>query len=105
MMDKTPTAEEFLDAGLSESGFQFEGQMRNIAKRKLIEFAKLHVKAALEEASNNAKITHTEVEVCDNHTPYWGPCGNCGYYSMPTVDVAQINKDSILNSYPLENIK
>ncbi len=102
-MNKVPTAEEFLEE------FKATRLLLTMTSKDIqeyaIEFAKLYVEAVLKEASNNATITHTEVEVCDNHTPYWGPCGNCGYYSMPTVDVAQINKDSILNSYPLEKIK
>lgn len=48
----------------------------------MIEFAKLHVEAALKEASEQAEIEND----WDNQK------GN-------------ISKDSILNAYPLENIK
>lgn len=54
----------------------------------MIEFAKMHVDAALKAASEKAKITYeysgnTGSEYCDEY----------------------VDKDSILNSYPLENIK
>jgi hypothetical protein len=70
-----PTAEEFFEQG---------GTYPELA----IEFAKLHVQAALEEASQKAKITYE----------YWGNTGS--EYCDESVD-----KDSILNSYPLTNIK
>lgn len=53
---------------------------------KMIEFAKLHVKAALEAAYENA-------EVVDG----W----NTGF----SGNSPSINKDSILNAYPLTNIE
>ena len=54
------------------------------AKEAMIEFAKLHVEEALKEASEKADyITDGQEHITD----IW------------------IDKDSILNSYPLENIK
>ena len=47
---------------------------------KLITFAKMHVKEALQKAYENADLEYYGDEVC-------------------------YNKDSILNAYPLENIK
>lgn len=55
------------------------------ARQAMIEFARLHVKAALKEASEKASTTYSE-------EPLLG-------------EVYNINKDSILNAYPLENIK
>lgn len=52
------------------------GTARNI-KKAMIEFAKLHVEAALKKADNHAKM----------------------YNSIENI------KDSILNAYPLTNIK
>ena len=49
-------------------------------KRAMIEFAKLHVQAALEEASENVEV--------NGNTPQ-----------------KRIDRQSILNTYPLENIK
>ena len=54
------------------------------ALEAMIEFAKLHVKEALKEASEKALLGNTEK----------------GVYS-----VLAVSKDSILNSYSLENIK
>ena len=54
----------------------------------MIEFAKLHVEAALKEASENAKA-HID------HNGEW----------VSTNVKSRVNKDSIINSYPLENIK
>jgi len=49
--------------------------------KRMIEFAKLHVEAALKEASENAELET------------YGNFGN------------SINRDSILTAYPLTNIK
>ena len=79
---EVPTAKEYLkDKGLSEV----------ISEADLIEFAKLHVKAALEKAAKYA----------DLHSKYKPKIGelpdiNCNKY---------IYQNSILNAYPLENIK
>ena len=54
----------------------------------MIDFAKLHVEAALKEASENAKIRYD----------YSGNTGS--EYCDEFVDI-----DSILNSYPLDKIK
>jgi hypothetical protein len=75
-----PTAEEFLKEAQSNPN-------KGWTTRKLmIEFAKLHVEAALKEASE-------KVEYDVNHDTL------LNYF--PVV----IDKDSILNAYPLENIK
>jgi hypothetical protein len=68
------TAREFYDAHYSDD-----------AVVMMIEFAKLHVEAALKEASEKA-IVNTEPD-------YRG-----GEWSI-------VDTDSILNAYPLENIK
>ena len=79
-MSKIPTAEEFLilnkdkDFRLSMSGLYVSEIM--------IEFAKLHVEAALKNASENALVYADE-----------------GGYSE------FVDKNSILNAYQLENIK
>ena len=68
------TAREFYDAHYSDD-----------AVVMMIDFAKLHVEAALKEASEKA-IVNTEPD-------YRG-----GEWSI-------VDTDSILNAYPLENIK
>lgn len=74
---KIPTAEEILNKHL-------------VPANAMIEFAKLHVEAALKEASEKATVTpidHEEISE-GSFKPIWG-----------------VDDDSILNSYPLEEIK
>lgn len=59
-------------------------------KIKMIEFAKLHVKAALEAASENAELL--DDKECWRNCSCERPC-------------KIINKSSILNVYSLDNIK
>jgi hypothetical protein len=66
------TAREFYDAHYSDD-----------AVVMMIDFAKLHVEAALKEASEKAYFRDSNGFVCKTEE----------------------NKKSILNSYPLENIK
>ena len=51
----------------------------------MIEFAKLHVQAALKAADDNADVTVVDVDMTGT---IWG-----------------VDSDTILNAYPLENIK
>jgi hypothetical protein len=79
-MEKIPTAEEFfrknIDYVLSEN------DCKEDVENAMIEFAKLHVEAALKAAGENA---HTK--------------------DVPYTEDTEVDKGSILNSYPLENIK
>jgi hypothetical protein len=70
------TAEEFLSENFEEGA---------INPQILIEFAKLHVAAALNEAADKADVTVVDVDMTG---VIWG------------VDV-----NTILNAYPLTNIK
>lgn len=79
-----PTAEEFY---IENSKFR-NGDHVLDTTILLKEFAKLHVKAALTEASKKAKTKKTYR-------------GNDSSMLVKKV----IDKDSILNSYPLTNIK
>jgi hypothetical protein len=85
MENNIPTAEEFYDKkdinGLPMS-----------FNEKMIEFAKLHVQEALKEASEKVR----QIE-----DPY-AYTGNTG--SEYPADYI-VDKDSILNAYPLTNIK
>ena len=74
-MSNLPTAEEFFEQG---------GTYPELA----IKFAQLHVQAALQAASENAKcyVDHNGEWVSSNVS-------------------SKIKKESILNAYPLENIK
>ena len=79
------TATEFFD----------EGNFNNVTDM-LIEFAKMHVEEALKQASEKAFVEYIDLntdEIFD-------------YTDVITDDDvgANVNKESILNSYPLENI-
>ena len=81
-MSKIPTAEEFLCEieDFSIEHCKIEGTIDNRVSKKLIEFAKLHVEAALKAASNQQFRAEDEEE----------------YLEI---------RNSILNAYPLSNIK
>jgi len=82
-MEKTPTAEEIISiveatvAAYSNSPVWYKTDI----KKYMIQFAKLHVEAALKSAYNNIEYT-----TVDSSVPY-------------------VVEESILNSYPLNNIK
>lgn len=85
--DKIPTAEDFLQEHHQISHYYDDKTDRMVCfdddvKKAMIEFAKIHVKAALEEASTNVKVI-TDYD---------------GVYQ-------DVNRNSILSAYPLNNIK
>lgn len=86
-MAQIPTAEEFYNDNLS-GGYWGNSLASLELKNALIEFAKLHVEAALKSASQKA-IINTESR-------------SDGY---ETWDVEVVDEDSILSAYPLNNIK
>ena len=80
------TATEFFD----------EGNFNNVTDM-LIEFAKMHVQEALKQASEKAFVEYIDLETNEKFD-----------YTDVLVDdniSADVNKDSILNAYSLENIK
>lgn len=82
-MSKIPTAEEFLN----QKPF-LNGMTRMDQRIAMIEFAKLHVEAALKEASEKAETDYELGNPYDANSRY-----------------EIVNKNSILNAYSLENIK
>ena len=68
------------------------------AKQAMIEFAKLHVTEALKEASENVNLKESSSE--ETNTNNISP-----FITADDNTIWIINKDSILNAYPLENIK
>ena len=80
------TATEFFD----------EGNFNNITDM-LIEFAKMHVQEALKQASEKAFVEYIDLTTDETFD----------YTDVITDDDVEVNvnKDSILNAYPLENIK
>jgi hypothetical protein len=79
-MEKIPTAEELFETEYSIMDAEYP-EMAAHVRRKVIEFAKLHVEAALKAASKNA-----------------------GYHGDTSIGFA-IDTETILTAYPLENIK
>jgi len=77
---KIQTAEEFLSKNID---YVLENDCKEDVKTAMIEFAKLHVEAALKNASEKSTVIRDEE-----------------FYTISHVD-----KDSILNAYPLTNIK
>ena len=97
-MEKTPTVEELInkidDEFYEKNSYYLSISNPNLfAKTIAIEFAKLHVEAALKEASETATINKNKGQVTGREF------GNVtdGSYS--------INQPSILNIYPRDKIK
>jgi hypothetical protein len=104
-MNKIPTAEEFCKNLQSEYGETGEYKMYFAIDipNKLREFAKLHVKAALEAANEKAKINVIPID-----EEQWD--------IVPEIITAEniednegimleIDENSILKAYPVSNIK
>ena len=85
MENKLPTAEEFLDCKSSDYDY-FDKELELITT-KMKEFAKLHVQEALKQASEKAITIYIEPDGC------------------ATGDYYDVDKDSILNAYNLDDIK
>ena len=88
-MEKIPTAEEFLGKNID---YVLEKDCKEDVEQAMIEFARLHVEA---QAASILK----SVKIIDDPNSY---CGNTGSEYPPDQI---IDRNSILNSYPLENIK
>ena len=83
-MEKISTAEEFLDAWFNRKGYVVIDQADDIDEA-LVEYAQIHVKAALKAASEKATVSM-------RHTRPFSE-------KRPVVD-----KESILSAYPESNI-
>jgi hypothetical protein len=98
-MSRLPTAEEFL----KNKSDSFDTQMRRNTYYKdnveclCIEFAKLHVQAALKAASESRCINMYD-------KTWFAQSLEPGTKILDTVNIT-VDKDSILNAYPLEKIK
>lgn len=96
-MDKILTAAEYLD-NTTPGNTWFDNEAkesvveRSFSESAMIEFAKMHVQAALKEADNNAKVIIVDYESGFNES------------DLPTP-IYGVDSSSILNAYPLENIK
>ena len=94
--NKIPTAEEFIN---ENGGFLKYSSAQEFVECQslMIEFAKLHVEVALEEAYNNSEMRVSENDT--NEIPSFTDNYDDGYVTIT------VSKKSILNAYPLENIK
>ena len=82
------TAAEFLKNFNEEENNIDKLYYDSYVKKAMIKFAKMHVQEALRLASVEAEVEH------ELSNPY-----------DPNSEYQIVNKDSILNAYPLENIK
>ena len=95
--DKLLTAEEFF--------LQNNGQHQS-ASKMMIEFAKMHVKACKEDIVNKGKILRQPTGEGESSEIYSAIEfeGDLGYEDYIPVSYT-IDKQSIMNAYPEENIK
>ena len=97
-----PTAEHFLikqGCQRAEPGEQF---FDDVQPKDLIEFAKSHVRAALEAAYSESKMkVHSQGGISDYSTLK----KSLRKSELKNVLSVEVYKDSILNAYPEENIK
>lgn len=87
-MENTPTAEEIMQNHLDPHDCLRPSKCYDMTLDAMVEFAKLHVQVALKAASQKA-VTKEDIAI----------------FSEGTFVTQIVDKDSILNSYPLENIK
>jgi hypothetical protein len=114
-MVQIPTAEAFLiDRNISNpKGHVFRLNLSrdchvNTEKdiqSALIEFAKMHVTAALKEASENATWKDESFDTYFGDSRNFDFIDTDGAGDPSTGHIISVDKDSILNSYPLTNIK
>jgi hypothetical protein len=95
-MKKIPTAEKYLQ-GSETYDKDYPTISLYDAEQRMIEFAKLHVAAALKEASEKAKASLGKDWIRTEETIHPG--------QLVDTIIIKVDKDSILNSYPLTNIK
>ena len=99
-MKEIPTAKEFLEEKcyITNDGVEdIHDSLLNV-KDAMIEFAKLHVEAALKAAEKSNFINAEGISISPkSNNLHWTAYGNVGKITY--------NKDSILNAYPLDNIK
>lgn len=87
-----PTAEEFLDNNIID--YLVSKKVKNV----MIEFAKLHVEQALKEASEKAYAKGKGSNLTTKDKNFF-------YTFAGHIGEIEMNKDSILNAYPISNIK
>ena len=95
-MSKIPTAKLIL-TGKETCEPEYPTVSKYDALEAMIEFAKLHVEEALKQAFNNSEMRVSENDISEH--PSFTDNYDDGFVTIT------ISKESILNAYPLENIK
>lgn len=99
-MKELPTAEEFLiRQGCQRMDCEGEDcdYFEDVQPKDLIEFAQLHVQAALESVVENGKVRLANDWVRKQETIH--PNSLVGSITI------KVDEESVLNAYPLDNIK
>jgi hypothetical protein len=98
---KYPRLQSMVSTEEDKKFFYSTAQGAQITCDVMIEFAKMHVKAALEAANTQIRSKSVFEPNCSDHTPYMGPCGNCdSYHNYDVLVGIEVDKNSILNAYP-----
>ncbi len=106
-MKEIPTAENFLKSSQDpmKDEDRNEVYMTWQVKEAMIEFAKLHVEQALKEASEKATWKHESFDTYFGDSRDFDFIDTDGAGDPSTGHNVFVDKDSILNSYSLDNIK
>jgi len=104
----TPTAEEFIKDG--NEGYNFRTVIDNLTDEQVLEaireFAKLHVEAALKSAAEKVTMELTYPSPYEDSNEQGLTYANADEVSRGgEYGSIEVEKQSILNAYPLENIK
>lgn len=107
-----PTAQEFLNNYRFEAGEHIGNRDFDTMARFAIEFAKLHCEEFREDLLKNTKIKEvyfsledTPLSLIKEMIENGGAGRYDSYGNAYAVTVSSIDGDSIINSYPLTNIK
>jgi hypothetical protein len=98
-MAEIPTADEFLNKEYYHIVLDSKDTWVNVGdiESTMVEFARIHVEAALKAASEKAKASLGKDWIRKEETIHPG--------QLVDTIIIKVDKDSILNSYPLSNIK
>ena len=104
-----PTAEEIIlnhcNTKTNDYGTFFSSISDIQCRNAMIEFAKLHVEQALKEASEKATWKHESFDTYFGDSRDFDFIDTDGAGDPSTGHNVFVDKDSILNSYSLDNIK
>ena len=107
-MNQLPTANDILSKKFNELRSSFT--LKDV-EECMIEFAKLHCEAQQEAILEKVKLKHDyhddvyDSNYCDKVEAEFCSLRTDGDGVPYAADLINVNKDSILNAYPLKNIK